>query len=84
MQHEPASMQHRLSIEAKPPEQSLQACLQIPGDGRELVVTDQNALTIRAEDGRRVAAVNITPYINNLPFGERVCSVHVLSRTDNI
>ena len=43
---------------------------QVPGDGRELVVTDPNAVTIRAEDGRRVAAVNITPFINNLPYGK--------------
>ena len=43
--------------------------LQIPGDGRELVVTDPNAVKVRAEDGRRVEAVDITPFINNLPYG---------------
>lgn len=43
----------------------------IPGDGRELVVTDPQAIKIRAEDGRRVEKVNISPFINNLPFGKK-------------
>ncbi len=43
----------------------------IPGDGRELVVTDPQAIKIRAEDGRRVEKVDISPFINNLPFGKR-------------
>ncbi len=41
-----------------------------PGDGREGVVTNQEAFKIRAEDGRRVEKVNISPFINNLPFGQ--------------
>ena len=41
----------------------------IPGDGRELVITRDNAVKIRAEDGRRVEKVDITPFINNLPHG---------------
>ena len=41
----------------------------IPGDGREVVVTDRDAVKIRAEDGRRVEQVNISPFITNLPFG---------------
>jgi len=41
----------------------------IPGDGREFVVTDPGAVKIRAEDGRRVEKVNISPFIDNLPFG---------------
>jgi predicted ABC-class ATPase len=41
----------------------------IPGDGREIVVTDPNAVKIRAEDGRRVEKVDISPFISNLPFG---------------
>lgn len=41
----------------------------VPGDGRELVVTDPTAVKIRAEDGRRVAQVDISPFISNLPFG---------------
>ncbi|MDO9574695.1 MAG: ABC-ATPase domain-containing protein [Candidatus Contubernalis sp.] len=40
----------------------------IPGDGRERVVTLEDAVKIRAEDGRRVEKVNISPFINNLPF----------------
>jgi len=42
----------------------------IPGDGRELVVTVKDAMKIRAEDGRRVEKVNISPFINNLPNGQ--------------
>ncbi len=42
----------------------------IPGDGRELVVTRSDAFKIRAEDGRRVERVDISPFINNLPRGE--------------
>ncbi len=41
----------------------------IPGDGREGVVADPGAYKIRAEDGRRVEKVNISPFISNLPFG---------------
>ena len=41
----------------------------IPGDGREYVVADQTAVSIRAEDGRCVTVVNIQPFIDNLPFG---------------
>ncbi|WP_025026919.1 ABC-ATPase domain-containing protein [Caldalkalibacillus mannanilyticus] len=40
----------------------------IPGDGREYVITDDSAFKIRAEDGRRVEKVNISPFISNLPF----------------
>lgn len=40
-----------------------------PGDGREQVVTVPSAVKIRAEDGRAVAGVNISAFINNLPFG---------------
>lgn len=43
----------------------------IPGDGRELVVTTESAVKIRAEDGRCVHAVDISPFINNLPYGRR-------------
>ena len=41
----------------------------IPGDGREKVVTNASAVKIRAEDGRPISDVNISPFINNLPFG---------------
>ena len=42
----------------------------IAGDGREFVITDPKAVKIRAEDGRRVEKVDISPFINNLPFGK--------------
>ncbi len=42
----------------------------VPGDGRELVVTVDTAVKIRAEDGRRIEKVNISPFISNLPFGK--------------
>ncbi|HJG62665.1 MAG TPA: ABC-ATPase domain-containing protein [Enorma massiliensis] len=41
----------------------------IAGDGRELVATDETAMKLRAEDGRVVHAVDISPFINNLPDG---------------
>ena len=41
----------------------------VPGDGREFVVTDEAAIKIRAEDGRSVAGVDISPFINQLPQG---------------
>ncbi|HIQ06252.1 MAG TPA: ATPase, partial [Anaerolineae bacterium] len=42
----------------------------IPGDGREFVVTVPGAVKIRAEDGRRVERVDISPFIDNLPYGQ--------------
>ncbi|MBO8127429.1 MAG: ABC-ATPase domain-containing protein [Firmicutes bacterium] len=41
----------------------------IPGDGREFVITNPNAVKIRAEDGRGVEKVKISPFIVNLPRG---------------
>ncbi len=41
----------------------------IPGDGRQLVVTDSGAVTVRSEDGRRVEGVDISPFISGLPGG---------------
>lgn len=46
----------------------------IPGDGRELVVTDTGAVKIRAEDGRGIENVDISPFISNLPFGKDTSS----------
>ena len=43
---------------------------QIPGDGREYVVSELATVKIRAEDGRRIEKVNISPFITNLPFGK--------------
>ena len=42
----------------------------IPGDGRELVVTDESAVKIRAEDGRAIHHVNISCFIQHLPFAK--------------
>ena len=40
------------------------------GDGRELCITDNSAVTISAEDGRSVKHVNISPFIKWLPGGD--------------
>ena len=42
----------------------------VPGDGREYVVTRNDAVKIRAEDGRSIERTCITPFISNLPFGQ--------------
>jgi predicted ABC-class ATPase len=42
----------------------------IPGDGREYVVTLPSAVKIRAEDGRSIEKVDISPFINHLPQGK--------------
>jgi len=46
----------------------------ILGDGREFVISSPAAVKIRAEDGRRVEKVNISPFINNLPQGQDTVS----------
>ncbi|NJN72509.1 MAG: ABC-ATPase domain-containing protein [Limnothrix sp. RL_2_0] len=49
----------------------------VPGDGREWVITDANAVKVRSEDGRSIASVDISPFINHLPQGQstqRFCS----------
>lgn len=42
----------------------------IEGDGREYVITAESAVKIRAEDGRSVSHVNISPFISDLPNGK--------------
>lgn len=42
----------------------------IPGDGREWAITIQEAVKIRAEDGRYIEKVDISPFISHLPFGK--------------
>lgn len=42
----------------------------ISGDGRELVVTDESAVQICAEDGRSVTDVNISPFLGWLRSGD--------------
>lgn len=41
----------------------------VPGDGREYAVASRDAVKIRAEDGRRIERVDISPFIGNLPGG---------------
>ena len=41
----------------------------IAGDGREWVLARRDATAIRAEDGRSVASVDISPFITGLPSG---------------
>ncbi|MGZ4993321.1 MAG: P-loop domain-containing protein [Methylobacter sp.] len=41
----------------------------VPGDGREYVVTREDAVFIRAEEGRSIKDVDISPFIGDLPSG---------------
>ncbi|WP_327083434.1 ABC-ATPase domain-containing protein [Streptoalloteichus hindustanus] len=41
----------------------------VPGDGRELVVSLPDTVKIRAEDGRRVTRVDVSPFVAHLPTG---------------
>lgn len=41
----------------------------IAGDGREFVLTDDTAWKLRAEDGRKIKAVDISLFINHIPSG---------------
>jgi predicted ABC-class ATPase len=41
----------------------------VPGDGRELVATRADAVKIRAEEGRRVARVDVSSFVSHLPTG---------------
>jgi predicted ABC-class ATPase len=51
----------------------------IPGDGREFVITASDCVKIRAEDGRSVTNVDISPFIQNLPRG---LDTHTFSTQD--
>ncbi|MFA0440269.1 isopentenyl-diphosphate delta-isomerase [Vibrio sp. 10N.286.49.C2] len=42
----------------------------IPNDGRECIVTSTEATKIKAEDGRSIHNLNLSNYINHLPFGK--------------
>jgi predicted ABC-class ATPase len=41
----------------------------LPGDGRDRCATRSGAVSIRAEDGRSVRAVDLRPFISHLPLG---------------
>ncbi|MBQ8641012.1 MAG: hypothetical protein IJ480_02245 [Clostridia bacterium] len=45
-------------------------CNHVNGDGRELVITDETAMEIAAEDGRCVKRANISPFIRWIPGGD--------------
>jgi predicted ABC-class ATPase len=40
----------------------------IPGDGRDRIVTTPTAVRIRAEEGRAITDLDLSPFINHLPF----------------
>ena len=42
----------------------------VAGDGRELVVTDDSAVKLRAEDGRAVRDTDVSLFIGELPSGQ--------------
>lgn len=42
----------------------------IQGDGREYVITKEDAMKIRAEDGRSIKKTDISMFINDLPNGK--------------
>lgn len=42
----------------------------IAGDGREYVITEETALKLRAEDGRKITNTDISLFINHLPNGK--------------
>ena len=41
----------------------------VPGDGRERVATRADAVIVRAEEGRAVSSVDVSPFIRELPGG---------------
>jgi predicted ABC-class ATPase len=41
----------------------------VPGDGREWVVTRDDVVKVRSEDGRSVIGVDLRPFIHDLPAG---------------
>ena len=49
----------------------------IAGDGREFVMMDPTTMKVRAEDGRAIHDVNISPFIRDLP--NRKDTVHFMS-----
>ncbi|MDO4296715.1 MAG: ABC-ATPase domain-containing protein [bacterium] len=50
----------------------------IAGDGREYVLTDDTALKLRAEDGRKISDVDISLFIRDLPNGKDTSSFSTL------
>ncbi len=50
----------------------------IAGDGREYVITQSDALKIRAEDGRKVSHTDISMFIKDLPSGRNTADFSTL------
>ncbi len=50
----------------------------IAGDGRAYVITDDTAVKIRAEDGRKVTETDISLFINRLPSGRNTAKFSTL------
>lgn len=48
----------------------------IAGDGREYVITEADAVKIRAEDGRSIKHTDISLFINDLPNGKQTSSFY--------
>ena len=46
----------------------------VPGDGRERCVSAEGLVTVRAEDGRSVRGVCLSPFIRDLPLGRETRS----------
>ncbi|UCF98380.1 MAG: ABC-ATPase domain-containing protein [Spirochaetaceae bacterium] len=56
----------------------------VPGDGRELCAAESRAVKIRAYSGRSVASVDISGFIDNLPFKRdttRFCTTNASGST---
>lgn len=56
----------------------------IAGDGREYVITEETALKLRAEDGRKITNTDISLFINHLPNGKdtkRFCTLDASGST---
>jgi predicted ABC-class ATPase len=51
----------------------------VPGDGREHCATAPDAVWIRADAGRRVEGVNLTPFISALPGGDDPTRFHSIA-----
>ena len=54
----------------------------VPGDGREFAVTDPDAVALRAEDGRAVTDVDISPFLHDLPGAGRSPDTRCFSTTN--
>ncbi|MDN6706112.1 ABC-ATPase domain-containing protein [Corynebacterium glyciniphilum] len=54
----------------------------VPGDGREFAVTDADAVSLRAEDGRAVTDVDISPFLHDLPGAGNTPDTRCFSTTN--